>query len=114
MKRSSPPQPLRRVLNGSSHLRQLLDHAHHLNRIEQRLRTLWPEPLDAHLRVLNLQEHTLVLQADSAAWATQARCLIPVMLETLNGDSPSNAPVRTIRIKVSVGADPPGASSNFP
>lgn len=94
------------MLDGSGHLRQLLAHAHHLSHIERRLRTLWPAPLNPHLGVLNLHEHTLVLQADSAAWATQARCLIPAMLELLNGDNPSIAPVRTIRIKVAAGAPP--------
>ncbi len=103
MNRSSPPQPLRRLLNGSSHLRQLLEHAGYLHGVERRLRPLWPAPLNAHLRVLNVQGHTLILQADSAAWATQGRCLIPAMLDALNGDAPANAQLRTIRIKVAPG-----------
>jgi hypothetical protein len=107
----SSPQRLRHVLDDSSHLRQLLAHSRHLSHIEHRLRTLWPEPLNPHLCVLNLHEHTLVLQADSAAWATQARCLIPAMLEMLNGEDPSIAPVRAIRIKVAVGAPFPNVAA---
>ena len=112
MVHSSSPQRLRHVLDDSSHLRQLLAHARHLSHVERRLRTLWPESLNPHLCVLNLHEHTLVLQADSAAWATQARCLIPTMLETLNGDDPSIALIRTIRIKVAVSAPLPSVTGN--
>ena len=77
-----------RVLDDLTPLRQrgvapLVSHARRLMGMTQQLATVLPERLVPYCRVANVRDTTLVLQADSPAWAALLRCHGPAILEHL-------------------------------
>lgn len=60
---------------GSGQLGAIINHIQLLQRLTRSLESLLPEPLRGHCRVAAVGRHTLVVHADSAAWATRIRYL---------------------------------------
>ncbi|HLB57305.1 MAG TPA: DciA family protein, partial [Gammaproteobacteria bacterium] len=46
-----------------------------------------PQEMIPHCRVMNVAHQTLILEADSATWATRVRYLTPTLLEQLSDHS---------------------------
>lgn len=69
------------IEGAQSVLQQLWEKNLHLQQINQTLPNILPKPLAQHCRVVNLREQTVVIYADSAAWATRLRYLIPTVLQ---------------------------------
>lgn len=51
----------------------LLQKARYLQAVESKIHPLIPSPLNQHCRVANVRDGILILQTDSAVWATKAR-----------------------------------------
>lgn len=85
----------------------LLAHGQLLERLSARLAHLLPAPLDEHVRVMNLREGNLVLQVDSAAWATRARFVVNHVLQRWAREMGEIPQPRSIQIRIAVAPPPP-------
>lgn len=98
------PKPLHKLLRGSSlTLSGVVDRANELAALNAALSQLLDPTLAAHCRVANLRRDTLILQADSPAWAARLRYQIPALLKTLRGARSPKAALRgleEIQIKI--------------
>lgn len=97
------PKPLGGLLaHASGDLGRLIEEARRLARATEVLRARLPAPLNEHSRVASLAGGVLVLQADSAAWASRLRFVTREMAEAL-------APVlgRVTRVRVTVASPTP-------
>jgi hypothetical protein len=81
-------------------LHRLIAHAERLQRASQVLRTHLDEPLAGHCQVANIKDGSIVMHADSSAWAAKLRFHVASMLEQLN-QAHGFGVLRAIRIKVS-------------
>lgn len=77
----------------------LIQRSRQLADLDELVRTHLGEPIGAHVRVANLNQRSLVLQADSPTWATRIRYQIPGIIrflaQSLPGDPPRDARVIT-------------------
>lgn len=90
-------------------LQPLLARAKRLEQLDHALRNQLPPPLNQHCQLANIRGDTLVLHADSSAWALKLRYSVPVMLAQLQ-KQPALQHLRGIDIKVrpaSMAATPP-------
>ena len=62
--------------------RVALDAASH-ERLSRQVRSLLPPDLGTHVLSVNLRDETLIIIADSAAWATRIRYLQSDIMQTL-------------------------------
>lgn len=85
--------------SGSESLGPLLAHVRRLEALNKMLREQLPPPLNQHCQAANLRDDTLLLHADSPAWALKLRYSAPVMLERLRRQ-PGLQQLRTINVKV--------------
>jgi hypothetical protein len=65
------------------HLHALLLHARRLQLLQHKLQELLPAELVGHLSVANVQQQTLVLNAESAVWATRARFQLDLLRDRI-------------------------------
>lgn len=66
-------RPLHDIQNDDSTLSGLLRRAHSFQALDQQLQRQLPEAMRGHVHVACVRDQTLVLAAESAAWATRAR-----------------------------------------
>ena len=76
------PKQLKDLLAGND-LSQLVLRAREAGELDARVRSLLPEALAAHVTGAVLHEHTVVVLADSAAWATRIRFHAPELVARL-------------------------------
>lgn len=94
-------KPVRKLLNeDGGELHRLIAHAECLQRASQVLRAHLDAPLAGHCQVANIKNGSVVMHADSPAWAAKLRFHVAGMLEQLN-KAQSFGALRAIRIKVS-------------
>ncbi|MEQ6343055.1 MAG: DUF721 domain-containing protein [Gammaproteobacteria bacterium] len=94
------PKRIAGLLAGSHDILQpLLARAKRLEQLNHALRSQLPPPLNQHCQVANIRGDTLVLHADSSAWALKLRYSVPVMLAQLQ-KQPALQHLRGIDIKV--------------
>lgn len=85
--------------NENSMLGRLCQHADFLGVLENRLRLFLDSPLNTHCIVANYYNSTLILHADSAAWASKLRYNTPAILAFMQNECKLKS-LKTIRIKV--------------
>jgi len=91
------PLKINKLLNGN--LARLRARAHMLSKFEARLHNLLPAPLQPHCRLLAIREdNTLVLAADTPAWAVRLRFHAPQLVKQLS--SRQNVTRFTVRVCV--------------
>jgi len=90
----SKPEPARRQLERGT-LAGLLRHCRRLQTLEDRVRSLLAAPLGEHVRVANYRQGELVLHADSPAWQSRMRFVVPTLEQALR---PSLDDLRRIRV----------------
>lgn len=78
---SRAPQPIRRVLSAGA--ASLLEQVGWRRRLTALLHDCLDSSLAVHVQAANLRNNRLVIQADSAAWATRLRYLAPQLLSCL-------------------------------
>lgn len=71
------------LLRKAGVLQPLMQKAHSLARLDQRVGALLPASIKGHCRVANMRDTALVLLVDSAAWATRLRYLAPDLCRQL-------------------------------
>jgi hypothetical protein len=69
------------------HLSELLKRAQALEKLNAYVKTLLPQPLQAHCQVANLRDGVLVMQVDSSAWASQMRFVQASVLQAWQVES---------------------------
>lgn len=93
-----PPERIGHIVTRFSTLRQLSAQAEQLERLNQKVMSCLPPGLAGHVRVANLRDDCLVIQAESSAWASQIRYRAPEILQALN-QLPAFASVQSIRVR---------------
>jgi len=84
----SKPRSLGSMLAGQDGgIQHLIDQAHRLAELEQRVLAYLPSSLASHCRVANLRAGTLVLLTDSAARYSKLRFLLPRLTKQLRGET---------------------------
>lgn len=96
----NPLKPVRNLLNGGGELHRLIAHAGQVQRASQVLHGHLDASLAQHCKVANIKDGSVVIHADSPAWAAKLRFQVASMLEQLNKERSFGA-LRAIRIKVS-------------
>lgn len=71
------------ILKESRQFSFLLQKAQRLTDTGSLLQGLLPAPLNEHITVANTHHNTLILEVESAVWATQLRFYIPELLKKL-------------------------------
>ena len=89
-------------LVSSDRLSQICNHIKIINELQIKLAGDLGSPLNQHVAVADYRQGTLVLHADSAAWAAKLRYNTPDILSACKSDLPG---IRTVRIRV-VPAEP--------
>ena len=103
--RSSKPFQVGKLLDGSEASR-LLSRARALGELDALVRELIPAPLNAHCRVMSMRDDTLIVSADSAAWAARLRYQSPYLVKQLTGLS--SVKLRTVQVRVRAAEQLPG------
>ena len=92
------------LTDASGNLGRLLEEARRLARATELLRARLPAPLGEHSRVAGLAKGVLVIQADSAAWASRLRFMTREVAEAL---APVLGQVTRVRVAVASPTPPP-------
>lgn len=69
----APERRISRIIATASALSGLLAHARLLQELQLLVTSILPAPLRNHVRVANVHNGTLILNADSPVWATELR-----------------------------------------
>ncbi len=93
------PTKLGAIVTQNSLLRQLFREAAENRSQNDRIRELIDEPLRAHVRFALIKGDTVILIADSSAWASKLRYQVAVIQRRMEA-SAEMAAVRNIRVKV--------------
>jgi len=94
---SRPPQIVATLLTSADgRLRTLLQHARYLQRLNDRLYDILPARLKSHVALANVTKTSVILCAESSAWATQVHFHVSELLEALKEDLPG---ITDIKIK---------------
>lgn len=108
---TSSPKHITNLLSpGPGLLGTIINQIQFLKQLCQAVRSHLPSPLDQHCRVAAVRQTTVVVHADSPAWATRLRYLAPALAASLR-DQPGYSWVRDIKIKVRPAVEPPPAST---
>lgn len=83
MKQSNPLTVRDALEKPDSELSKLAASVNKIQSYDQVLDSVLDETLRAHLRVANIRDNELILLADSPAWATRARLVLPRILESI-------------------------------
>ena len=83
-KRPKPLNDLTDSAQGS--LRYLLDNLAKIKQTDRLVKHKLPEELKDHCRVINIRDNSIVLAANSAAWATRIKFNLPTLLSQLRAD----------------------------
>jgi len=102
--RSSKSFQIRNLLDSSA-ASPLLSRARALGRLDALVHELIPSPMNQHCRVLSVRDDTLIIAADSAAWAARLRYQSPQLIRQLAGVSSMN--LRTVHIRVRAASPQP-------
>jgi hypothetical protein len=102
--RSNKSFQIRNLLDNSA-ASALLSRARALGRLDALVHELIPAPMNQHCRVLSVREDTLIVAADSAAWAARLRYQSPQLIRQLAGVSSMN--LRTVHVRIRAAAPPP-------
>lgn len=68
-------------------MHRLIQHAQTLDGLNRALAQFLPAPLNQHCRIANVKKHSILLQADSAAWHIRLRYQIPQLLDFFKNKS---------------------------
>lgn len=102
-----PSKPVYRILRGQAGLLDsLVGRAERLARIDAQFRELLGAPASDHCGVANLYRDTLVVFAETPAWAARLRYLGPSLLRQLLAANPTLKTLTRISVKVSPRAEP--------
>lgn len=93
------PTKLGSIVAQNSSLRQLFREAAENRSHNDRIKALIEAPLREHVRFALIKGDTLILIADSSAWASKLRYLVATIQRRMES-SPDLAGVRNIRVKV--------------
>lgn len=93
-----PAETIASILLRNPRLRQLCVQIQQLNQVQACLERILPDDLGPHYRATAILGDSLILHAESPAWATRLRYLIPDMLAALSG-MPDLRDIRSIRIR---------------
>jgi len=97
---SGKPRQLKDLLAGND-LSQLVDRAREAGELASVVRALLPEELGTHVTGAVLRDETVVILADSAAWASRIRFHAPALVAQL---APRyDGAVERVRVKVRPG-----------
>ena len=99
----SSPTRLDAIVAQNSILRQLLRQAAVHQKLDLQVKCLLEEPLNGHIQLAVIREGSLILVADSPAWAAKLRYQVPQLLRQITGN-PVFPDIRTIRVKVATSA----------
>lgn len=99
------PPAVGHIVARSGQLKQLTDRAAHFGLLNGHLRAAVGEPLAAHVRLAAVRDGCVVVQADSAAWASRLRFRAPAVLAALGG-KPGFEGVRSLRVRTRTDARP--------
>jgi len=95
----SSPTRLEAIVAQNSILRQLLRQAAVHQELDSHVKCLLEEPLNGHIQLAVIREGSLVLVADSPAWAAKLRYQVPQLLRQIT-ENPAFPDIQTIRVKV--------------
>ena len=95
----SSPTRLDTIFTHNSILRQLFRQASAHQGLSSRLRDLLAEPLRSHIELVAIRDGTLILTADSSAWAAKMRYQVPDLHRQMSEISEFSN-IQTIRVKV--------------
>ncbi len=94
------PRPAYKLLeNHASPLGKLFRQTQQLVRLTEKLQSFLEPPLNQHCTVANFDHVTLVLHADSAAWASRLRYNTSAILSHMRRESDLQG-LKTLRIKI--------------
>ena len=89
-----------RILSRSGDgLQPLMERAHYLQGLTQRLRAVVDNDLAQHITVANLRENTVIITADSPVWLARVRYLAPILLQQIQRDKELET-IQKIQFKV--------------
>lgn len=91
------------ILNSTTHLQPLLEHAQYLNHLQRLLEGMLPQGMAQYCKVGAMEENTLVLFAESGAIAAKLKQSLPTFLEKFQR---RETQITAIRIRVQVQENP--------
>lgn len=96
----SSPTKLNAIVTQNPTLRKLFRHAAEHHSASSRVKSLLAGPLSSHIQLVVIRDETLVLTADSSAWAAKMRYQVPDLYKQMAKISEFSE-IQTIRVKVS-------------
>lgn len=87
-------QDLGQILDTSQKLKFVVQQAKLLGKLNKAILAVLPSDLAAYCQVVNLQQNTLIIAAESAAWATTLRYQCPALLTALRDVAPGIANIK--------------------
>ena len=94
-----------RLRQSKGHLAQLVAQSDRLARINRAFLAYLPPHLHSHVRLATLSADTWVIHAESAAWATRLRYILPSLQQQLSEHLGYQVPKLTMRIQPLGNAD---------
>jgi hypothetical protein len=108
------PRPLPELLADQENpsLSGILHHCRQLHGLNALLGEILGAELAAHCHLANIRDNTLVLAADSAAWATRCRYLAPQLLQKIRSNRDLSG-IDNIRVKITTPPSPADTSHSI-
>ncbi len=97
---NSPRQLYKFLSQKKGDIADLITQATTHQKLSKSLNNLFDPALAGHVSLANIRTQTLVLTADSAAWASRARYFSPLLLQKLQNNSHIFGDIKTIEIQV--------------
>ena len=98
MAETSSPK-INSILSKKSPIANLYKKGLYLKSLDNKLKNCLEPDLQDHFELANINKNTVILIADSSAWATRLRYSIPDILKIFN-DQLDQQNIKTIRIKI--------------
>ena len=95
----SSPTKLDAIVTHNLALRKLFRHAAEHHGASLRIKSLLAEPVRSHIQLAVIRDGTLVLTADSSAWAAKMRYQVPDLHRKM-AETSEFSEIQTIRVKV--------------
>ena len=97
-------------LHGSDPLSEIINQIARLQHLSQTLRGALPAPLEQHCQVANVRGQSLLLHADTAAWATRLRYMAPTLVTALQNQGYPGIQHITVKVRPRYNAPEPAVT----
>ena len=94
----SSPKTIAGIVSKIDQLKQLVDTAEALTRLDRVFQGCLPSKFTGHVHLAAVRDGCAIVQAESSAWATELRYITPQLLQSMSENAEFNG-IKSIRVR---------------